>query len=116
MMVSAMGLELSMGSKRAKAMCAATRKTADGEGDADGGGDVLALEAQQPAAAGPDEQGDGGQSGGQAQRGKGRAGEVEEVGHGERVVAHGAMRQQGADVGNVGQIARVPKAPAERGG
>ena len=44
-----MGLELSMGSKRAKAMCAAMKKTVSVSGDADGGGQMLALEAQQPA-------------------------------------------------------------------
>ena len=44
------------------------------------------------------------------------AGEVEEVGHGERVVAHAAMGQQGADVVNEGQIARVPEPPAESDG
>ena len=87
-----------------------------GEGDADGGGEVLLLQAQQPAGGGADEQSDGGEDGGQAQRGKRGAGEVEEVGHGERVVANGAMRQQGADVGDIGQIARDPESPGEGGG
>ncbi len=88
----------------------------EGEGDADGGGEVLLLEAQEPAGSGADEQGDGGENGGQAQRGKGRAGEVEEVGHGERVIAYGAMGEQGADVGDVGQVARDPESPGEGDG
>ena len=76
----------------------------------------MPLSAKHPADGRPDEQRDGGQGGGQAQRGERGAGEVEEVGHRERVVAHVAMGQQGADVGDEGQVARVPKSPAEGGG
>ena len=49
-----------------------------GEGYADGCGDVLALEPQHPAHGRPHQQSHGGQRGGQAQRGKRRAGQVEE--------------------------------------
>jgi hypothetical protein len=117
MMVSANCLELSMGSKRAKAMCAAMRKTAKVRATLTVAARCFSLERSSQPTAGTDEQRDGGQRGGQAQRGKRWAGEVEEVGHGERVAAHAAVRQQGADVGHEGQVARVPQAPAEgRGG
>ena len=61
-----------------------------GEGNADGGGQVLSLKAQQPAHSRPHEQGDTGQCGRHSQHGKRGAREVEEVGHGERIAGHGA--------------------------
>ena len=84
-----------------------------GEGYADGGGKVFAFDAQQPAHGRPHEQSDGGQDGGQAESGKRSASEVKEVRHGERIIAHAAVGQHGADVGHKGQAARIPQAPAE---
>ena len=112
MMVSAMGLELSMGSKRAKAMWAAMRKTVKVRAMLMVAARCFFLQAQEPAGGGADEQGDGGENGGQAQGGEGRAGEVEEVGHGERVIAYGAMGQQGADVGDDRAGCARPRGPS----
>ena len=113
MMVSASGLEPSMGSKRAKAMCAAIRKTVKVSATLTVAASCLPLMPQQPAHGRADKQSNGGQDGGQAQRSKRCAGEVEEVGHGERVIAHAAVGQQRADVVNKGQMARFPQSPAE---
>ena len=112
MMVSASCLELSIGSKRAKAMCAAIRKTAAVRAMLTVAARCLPRSAQQPADGRADEQRDGRQCRGQAQRGEGWPGEVEEVRHGERVAAHVAMRQQCADVGDEGQVARLPQVPS----
>jgi len=60
---------------------------------------MFLFHAQQPAGGRTDEQRDGSENGGQAQGGERRAGEVEEVGHRQGVIAHAAVRQQGADVG-----------------
>ena len=65
-----------------------------GERERGGRGHVLAFQAQQPTYRGADQQRDGSEGGGQAQRGEGRPGEIEEVGHGERVAAHVAMCEQ----------------------
>ena len=79
-----------------------------GERDAEGRGEVLALAAQHPAHGRAEQQGDGGQPGGEAERGEGGAGEVEEVRHREGVVADGAVGEEGADVGHEGEGAGVP--------
>ena len=50
---------------------------------------------------------------GQPQRGKRRAGKIEEVRHRERVIAYAAMGQQCADVRHEWQIARSPQAIAK---
>ena len=71
-MVSAMGLEPSMGAKRAKAMCAAMRKTVEVRATLMVAARCLLFQAQDPAGGGADEQSEGGQDGGQAQRGEGR--------------------------------------------
>ena len=36
--------------------------------------------------------------------------------HGERVIAHSAMGEQGAYVGDEGQMTRLPESPSQRGG
>ena len=105
-----------MGSKRAKAMCAAMRKTDAVRAMLTVAARCLLFKAQQPTHRRADEQGDGGNCGRQAEGGKRSPGEVEEVGHGEGVIAHAAMRQQGADVGHIGQVARVPQSPGQDAG
>ncbi len=74
-----------------------------GEGDGDGGGEVAALLAEQPGDGRAEGEGEGGEGGGQAQGGEGGAGEVEEVRHGEGVVADAAMGEEVADVGDKGR-------------
>ena len=108
--------EESMGAKRTKAMCAAMRKTVAGEGDGGGCGEVAAFCAQQPCDGGTDGEGDGGECGGQAQRGEAGAGEVEEVRHGEGVVADAAVGEEIADVGDEGEVAGAPEAVGEGDG
>jgi hypothetical protein len=63
---------------------------------------------------GPKSSHDRGDDRGQAQAAKDGSGEIEEVGHRERVVADSAMGQQRADVGDEGQVARLPESPAEQ--
>ena len=53
---------------------------------------------------------------GQSEGGEAGAGEVEERGHRERVVAYAAMRQERADVGHERDVARGPEAVTEGGG
>ena len=68
----------------------------------------LPRSAKDPAESGADEKGDRSDECGEAQRSKGWAGEVEEVGHGEGVTAYIAVCEKSADVGDVGKIARLP--------
>ena len=68
---------------------------------------------QSPGERGAECEGQRGDEGRQTQSGEGRPGEVEEVGHGEGVVADAAVREQGADVGVEGQMARGPETVAE---
>ncbi len=53
---------------------------------------------------------------GSRKRGERWAGEIEEVRHGEGVSADVAMREQRADIGDEGKIARLPQAPAQGDG
>ena len=70
MMVSAMLLGAEHGIEAGKGDVRGNEEDRHGEGQADGGGQVLSFEAQQPARGRADEQSDGGQRGRQAQRGK----------------------------------------------
>jgi hypothetical protein len=101
MMVSAICLELRLGEKRAKAMCAAMRKTAEVSA-------MLMVAAKHPSDSRAEEEGDGGERGGESERGEGGAGEVEEVRHRKGVVADGAVGEEGADVGHEGEGAGFP--------
>ena len=116
-MVSAMPLRAEHRIEAGKGDVRGDQEDGGGERDADGGGNLLALEPQNQAHGGADQQRQRGQRGRQPQRGKGGCGQVEEVGHGKRVIAHAAMRQQRANVVDKGQKARVPQSPAQhRGG
>ena len=89
-----------------------------GEGHGDGGFEGVTATAKTPGGDGSEQEGEGGEDRGQAQGGEGWAGEVEEMRHGEGVVAHAAMRHERADVGDEGQMTRLPQSPGEqdRGG
>ena len=115
-MVSAKFTDESMGLKRTKAMCAAMRKTRAGGGDGEDGGEEAAARVEDPGDGGADEEGDEGERGGEAQGGEGVAGEVEEVRHGEGVVADVAVGEELADVGDEGEVAGGPEAVGEGGG
>ena len=71
------------------------------------------FEAQKPPYSRTNEQSDGGEGRGKAQGGERCAGEIEEVGHGEGVVAYAAVGEQGANVVHEWQVARVPESPGE---
>src|SRR5665213_3393313 len=87
-----------------------------GKRDGDGGSKVLAATAEQPPSGGADREGEESKACGESQRSEGRAGEVEEVGHGERVVAHAAVGEQVADIWNESKRAGAPQAVSKRGG
>ena len=61
-------------------------------------------------------EGERGERGGKAQGGEAGAGEVEECGHGEGVVADAAMGEEVADVGDEGEMAGGPEAVDEGDG
>ena len=63
--------------------------------------------------AGPMRKGEGSETRRQAKRGEAGTGEVEEVGHGEGVVAYAAVGEEVADVGNEGDVAGGPEAVGE---
>src|SRR5215472_9403368 len=87
-----------------------------GDGDGRGGGERVTACAQDPCGERADGEGEGGERGGESKSGEGLAGEVEEMRHGERVVADAAVREEGADVWNEGKVTRGPEAVGERGG
>ena len=99
-MRAAKSCEESMGAKRASAMWAATRKTAEVRAMVVVAARWRRWRAEHPGDGGSEGEGGEGERGGQAQRGEAGAGEVEEAGHGERVVADAAMGEQVADVGD----------------
>ena len=84
-----------------------------GGGDGEDGGEESAARIEEPGDGRADEEGDEGERGGEAQGGEGVAGEVEEVRHGEGVVADVAMGEEFADVGDEGEMAGGPEAVGE---
>src|ERR1035438_2281115 len=103
----------SMGAKRTKAMCAAMRKTAEVSAMAvvaarwrrrAGRIQAVAGPAAKAGLARPAGKTGHGKPGGQTQRGKAGAGEVEQAGHGEGVVADATMGEQVANVGQRGDV------------
>ena len=74
---------------------------------------MAALRAQCPCDSGTDGEGCQGKQCGQTQRGEAGAGEVEERGHGEGVVADAAMGEEVVNVGERGEVARGPEAEGQ---
>ncbi len=104
-MVSAKFTDESMGLKRTKAMCAARRKTLLVAAMERMAGRKRRRDVEEPGDGGADEEGNEGERGGKAEGGEGGAGEVEEVRHGEGVVADVAVGEEIADVGDEGEVA-----------
>ena len=77
---------------------------------------MAAFGAKNPRDGGPEGAGDSSQRGGKAQSGEAGTGEVEEVRHGEGVVAYVAMGEEVADVGDVREVAGAPEAVGEGDG
>ena len=63
------------------------------------------LYAQEPCGGRTDGEGDGCEGGGEPECSEAGAGEVEEVRHGEGVVAYAAMGEEITDVGDEGEVA-----------
>src|SRR6185437_10225074 len=67
------------------------KKRCSGDGDGCGGGERVAASAEGPCSERADGEGDGGECGRKPEGSEGWAGEIEEVRHGERVVADTAV-------------------------
>ncbi len=87
-----------------------------GERNADGSCEMFAAETEYPTCGRADEERYCGENRGQAKRGERWAGEIEEVRHGEGVVADVAVSEQRSDIRNEGKISRLPQAPAQGDG
>ena len=68
--------------------------------------EVFAAAAKNPGGCRADGEGEKGKARRETERGEGLAGNVEQVGHRQRIVAHAAMGEQVADVGNEGRVVR----------
>src|SRR4051812_46510500 len=77
---------------------------------------MSAAHAKYPTDGWADEQAESGDQRGEPQGRERWAREVEEVGHGECVSTHFAVREKLSDIGDVGEIARLPQAVEEEGG
>ena len=87
-----------------------------GEGDGECRGEVCARRVRRiQAAAGPRAKAMRARAAGRRRAAKDAAGEVEEVGHGEGVVADAAVGEEVADVGDEGVVAGGPEAVGEGG-
>ena len=84
-----------------------------GEGDGGSGGEMAALCAQQPRDGRAEAKAMAASAAGRRSAAKLGIGEVEEVRHGEGVVADVAMGEEVADVGDEGEVARAPEAVGE---
>src|ERR1700733_3632642 len=69
----------------------------------------MALAAKYPGEGGTEGEGQGCERGGETQGSEAGAGEIEEMGHGERVVSYAAMGEEVADVGDEGEAAGAPE-------
>ena len=105
-----------MGAKRTSAMCAAMRKTAEVRAMVVVAARWRRLARRIHAMAGPMAKAKAASAAGRRRAAKDGAGEVEEVRHGERVVADAAMGEEVADVGDEGEMARGPEAVGEGDG
>jgi len=83
------------------------------DGDGCGGGEMAALRAEEPRYCWAKAECECCESGGKAERGEAGAGEVEETGHGEGVVADAAAGEEIADVGHEGEVTRCPETVGE---
>ncbi len=115
-MVAAISSDESIGPKRAKAMWAAMRKTPAVKAMVVVAAMCRRCMRRAQAIDGPSRKASAARIAGHPQRCEGLRGQVEDVRHGERVLADGAVCEQRADVGVVGQVARAPHAVEQRDG